>query len=111
MAARITRRGLFKATGFTAAAAVAAGLVGTTATAFVAPKTAKAFGWTDDQEPNEDYIEAGRDLSKRILDEGAVLMKNDGALPLASGAKVTILGSMSYNYVEGGTGSAGGKDD
>lgn len=111
MAARITRRGLFKASGFTAAAAVVAGLVGTTTTAFVAPKTAKAFGWTDDQEPNEDYIEAGRDLSKRILDEGAVLMKNDGVLPLASGAKVTILGSMSYNYVEGGTGSAGGKDD
>lgn len=44
--------------------------------------------------------------------EGAVLLKNaEGTLPLAEGTKVTVLGSMSYNYVEGGTGSAGGKDD
>ena len=44
--------------------------------------------------------------------EGAVLLKNDNnTLPLAEGTKVTILGAMSYNYVEGGTGSAGGKDD
>ncbi|HWT76756.1 MAG TPA: glycoside hydrolase family 3 protein [Mobilitalea sp.] len=44
--------------------------------------------------------------------EGAVLLKNaNNTLPLSEGTKVTILGSMSYNYVEGGTGSAGGKDD
>ncbi len=48
------------------------------------------------------------DISK----EGSVLLKNkDSVLPLSQGAKVTVLGAMSYNYVEGGTGSAGGKDD
>ncbi len=107
----ITRRTFTKGCGYTAAAAVLAGMVGGTVSTVASPKEAKAFGWTDDQDANEEYVEAGRDLSRRILDEGAVLMKNEGALPLAEGAKVTILGSMSYNYVEGGTGSAGGKDD
>ena len=107
MESRLTRRSFFKLTGITAAGAVAAGTAGILAT----PKRAKAFGWTDDQDPNQDYIEAGRDLSRRILAEGAVLMKNDDALPLEAGAKVTVLGAMSYNYVLGGTGSAGGKDD
>lgn len=106
-----TRRSFFKRCGITAAGAITAGIFGTTASIAVAPKKARAFGWQDDRDPNEDYIEAGRELSKRILGEGAVLMKNEGVLPLGEGAKVTILGSMSYNYVLDGTGSAGGKDD
>lgn len=54
----------------------------------------------------------GYDLSVQIGAEGSVLLKNDdGTLPLAEGTKVTVLGAMSYNYVEGGTGSAGGADD
>ncbi len=55
--------------------------------------------------------EEGYNVSVEIGAEGSVLLKNDDLLPLEEGAKVTILGSMSYNYVEGGTGSAGGKDD
>ena len=102
-----TRRSFLKRTGFVAAGAVAAGLFTTTAM----PKEAKAFGWQDDRDPNQDYIDAGQELSRRILGEGAVLMKNSGILPLEQGSKVTILGAMSYNYVLGGTGSAGGKDD
>ena len=111
MGTPFTRRSFFKRCGVTAAGAITAGILSSTAGLAVAPKQAKAFGWQDDQPANEDYIAAGRELSQRILDEGAVLMKNDGALPLGEGAKVTILGSMSYNYVLGGTGSAGGKDD
>lgn len=111
---QLSRRGFLKGSGLVAFGATLAGLVGPvghTGT-LVKPTEAKAFGWQDDQPANEDNIQNGRDLSSEILGEGAVLMKNaDNTLPLASGAKVTLLGSMSYNYVEGGTGSAGGKDD
>ena len=60
-----------------------------------------------------DYCYAeGYDLSAQIGAEGAVLLKNrENILPLAEGTQVTVLGAMSYNYVEGGTGSAGGRDD
>ena len=53
----------------------------------------------------------GYEVSVEIGAEGSVLLKNDGVLPLAQGTGVTVLGAMSYNYVEGGTGSAGGADD
>ncbi|HWT73137.1 MAG TPA: glycoside hydrolase family 3 C-terminal domain-containing protein [Mobilitalea sp.] len=54
----------------------------------------------------------GTSVATQLEEEGAVLLKNqDNILPLAEGTKVSILGAMSYNYVEGGTGSAGGKDD
>ena len=53
----------------------------------------------------------GYEVSVDIGAEGSVLHKNDGILPLAQGTGVTVLGAMSYNYVEGGTGSAGGADD
>lgn len=47
------------------------------------------------------YVE-GYDTSVSIAAEGAVLLKNqDNLLPLAKGVKVTLLGSMSYNYVGG----------
>ncbi|MBQ9306710.1 MAG: glycoside hydrolase family 3 C-terminal domain-containing protein, partial [Clostridia bacterium] len=59
---------------------------------------------------DEAYAE-GYDVSVQLEAEGAVLLKNSGILPLAEGTGVTVLGAMSYNYVEGGTGSAGGLDD
>ncbi len=47
------------------------------------------------------YVE-GYDTSVEIVAEGSVLLKNkDQVLPLQNGARVTILGSMSYNYVGG----------
>ncbi len=59
---------------------------------------------------DECYAE-GYEVCVNIESEGAVLLKNNSCLPLAESTKVTILGAMSYNYVEGGTGSAGGADD
>lgn len=54
----------------------------------------------------------GREITRDLEAEGCVLLRNeDNALPLAKGSKVTILGAQSYNYVNGGTGSAGGKYD
>lgn len=60
----------------------------------------------------DDCYAEGYDVNVQLEAEGAVLLKNENnCLPLAEGTKVTLLGAMSYNYVEGGTGSAGGADD
>ncbi|MBE5917644.1 MAG: hypothetical protein E7273_12490 [Pseudobutyrivibrio ruminis] len=57
-------------------------------------------------------FDEGTSVATQIQEEGSVLLQNnEDLLPLESGAKVSILGAMSYNYVEGGTGSAGGADD
>ena len=44
-------------------------------------------------------------LCEEIAEEGFVLLKNDGVLPLGSGAKVNTFGWSSTNPVYGGTGS------
>lgn len=52
--------------------------------------------------------EAGYALSAEICDEGFILLKNDDSLlPLAKGAKITVFGDDAYNFVYGGSGSAG----
>lgn len=52
--------------------------------------------------------EAGYALSREICNEGFILLKNDDSmLPLAKGAKVTVFGDDAYNFVYGGSGSAG----
>lgn len=57
-------------------------------------------------------MEEGREIVTEIEAEGAVLLRNENqTLPLEKGSKVTILGAMSYNYICGGTGSAGGRYD
>lgn len=57
------------------------------------------------------YLE-GYEASVDAMSEGTVLLKNkDNILPLAEGTNVTLFGAGSYNYILGGTGSAGGKDD
>ena len=58
---------------------------------------------------------AGAELSEQIAAEGTVLLKNENIsndanqgkiLPLQKGAKVTLLGKTSVNFIYGGTGSA-----
>ena len=44
-------------------------------------------------------------LCLEIEEEGMVLLKNDGALPLKEGAAVTLLGQDSVDFVYGGAGS------
>jgi hypothetical protein len=43
-----------------------------------------------------------------MADEGFVLLKNDGSLPLEEGAKVSIVGKASTNLARGGAGSGAG---
>ena len=54
----------------------------------------------------DDMVAAGRKAAREVVEEGSVLLKNDGnALPLAKGTKVTLMGTNFVNPVWGGTGS------
>ena len=61
--------------------------------------------FTMDFATNEDRIAYGADICYQVEAEGAVLLMNNGALPLAAGSKVSTLSSSSVNIVYGGTGS------
>lgn len=50
-------------------------------------------------------VEAGDALCYEVEAEGAALLMNNGALPLAKGSKVSTLSSSSVDLVYGGTGS------
>lgn len=53
----------------------------------------------------EEMVTTGDLLCRQVEAEGAVLLMNNGALPLAEGSKVSTLSSSSVNLVYGGTGS------
>ena len=56
----------------------------------------------------EETLEAGAKLNVQLANEGFVLMKNNGALPLAKEERnVTLLGTESYTIQSGGGGSGG----
>ena len=54
---------------------------------------------------SEQSITEASELCENIANEGFVLLKNDGLLPLSGGAKVNTFGWSSTNPVYGGTGS------
>ncbi len=58
-----------------------------------------------DYESNEERLAAGQEICYQVEAEGAALLLNNGALPLAEGAKVSTLSTSSVNIVYGGTGS------
>ena len=58
-----------------------------------------------DYASEEERLAAGKELCYQLEAEGAALLLNNGALPLAEGAKVSTLSSNSVNLVYGGTGS------
>lgn len=65
---------------------------------------------TEQPRANEEYIAAALDNSRqaniRLEEEGAVLMKNEGALPLtAKDTKVNVYGILSAHHYVGGSGS------
>ena len=58
-----------------------------------------------------DYVKIGTALNGQMADEGFVLLKNDGSLPLNKGAKVSLVGKSSTNISRGGAGSGSGSTD
>ena len=58
-----------------------------------------------DFESDQDRLDAGEKICYQVEAEGAALLMNNGALPLAAGAKVSTLSTSSVSIVYGGTGS------
>lgn len=54
----------------------------------------------------EELKEAGADVAERVHEEGSVLLKNNGVLPLDSSAKISTLSHSSIDFVTCGTGAA-----
>lgn len=61
--------------------------------------------FTSDFASDEEMYAAGDLLCYQVEAEGAALLVNNGALPLAAGSKVTTLSTSSVELVYGGTGS------
>lgn len=57
---------------------------------------------------SEDQAASAAEICESVVANGAtLLMNNNSALPLAQGAKVTLFGTTSADFVYGGTGSGG----
>lgn len=67
--------------------------------------------YVSDHDSKEDAYVAANALNERVAEEGIVLLKNEGALPLASDAKVNVFGKNSVNLVYGGSGSGAGSTE
>ena len=64
-----------------------------------------AVYYASDYENDAQRLEAGEQLCYQLEAEGAVLLMNNGALPLTAGSKVSTLSTSSVDIVYGGTGS------
>ena len=64
-----------------------------------------AVYFKEDFDSNEARLDAGAKICYQVEAEGAALLMNNGALPLAAGSKVSTLSTSSVNIVYGGTGS------
>ena len=72
----------------------------------VHPVDALMFGEANSQ---SDYIQHAIKVNAQLADEGFVLLKNDGFLPMTTqGAKVSLAGKASNDLLRGGTGSGAG---
>lgn len=47
-------------------------------------------------------VEERREEAQRVAEEGIVLLKNNGVLPIANGASVSVMGEAAVKYVSGG---------
>ena len=60
------------------------------------------------QNDRADYIAHATEVNGQLADEGFVLLKNDGFLPMAGNESVTIVGKSSVDLARGGAGSGSG---
>ena len=67
--------------------------------------------YSSDYASAEDLVAAQEDFANHVVGEGSVLLKNEGdALPLASGAAVTLFGSEQWYNTGSGSGAVANQD-
>jgi beta-glucosidase len=81
--------------------------LGTKSTQLVTDATTEdedLYHYTSDYKSTTELLDAIEDLGERMNEEGSVLLKNNGALPLSADEtkKVSLLGFSSYYPVQGG---------
>ena len=80
--------------------------LGTKSTKLVTESTegVDLYTYKSDYSSTTELLKAIEDLGERMNEEGAVLLKNNGALPLSANelSKVSLLGFSSYYPVQGG---------
>ena len=81
--------------------------LGTTSTRFVSDEgvdASKTYTYKSDYSSTKELVQSIRDLGEQVSEQGSVLLKNDGALPLSKNEtkKVSLLGFSSYYPVQGG---------
>lgn len=81
------------------------GFLGTTPTRIVDDGSSDTSYFKSDFSSWEDHYEAALETNRQIQEEGSVLLKNDGVLPLAKGAKISVFSRSCADIVYGGTGS------
>ncbi|MBQ4427796.1 MAG: glycoside hydrolase family 3 C-terminal domain-containing protein [Oscillospiraceae bacterium] len=80
--------------------------LGTSSTRIVSEEAdpSTAYGYKSDYATTAELVQAIADVGERMNEEGSVLLKNNGALPLSASekSKVSLLGFSSYHPVMGG---------
>lgn len=80
--------------------------LGTSSTRIVSEEAdpSTAYGYKSDYATTAELVKAIADVGERMNEEGSVLLKNNGALPLSASekGKVSLLGFSSYHPVMGG---------
>lgn len=70
------------------------------------PSQAQYFTTDEGIHTKAEALAAANALNEQLCEEGFVLLKNDAALPLDKGAKVSVFGMNSVDLVYGGSGSS-----
>lgn len=70
------------------------------------PSTAQYYTTDEGINNKADALAYANSVNEQLCEEGFVLLKNDNALPLVQGAKVSVFGINSSDLVYGGSGSA-----
>jgi beta-glucosidase len=79
--------------------------LGTSATKIVSEDNSNTTYFASDFSSWQDQLASATQVGIQIQEEGSVLLKNDGALPLSADAKVSVFSRSSVDIVYSGTGS------